>query len=111
MPVAAIRATPQVFLKRLPLEGIERVVVAFGLGRELHDRRAGPLADGVDELVVEHPGEPGPELLNPEQLLRAGKELDQYVLNEVFGVGNAAGEPPCQPIEVLDLRAQQILEI
>src|SRR5258708_5203562 len=52
-----------------------------------------------------------PEPLYLEQLLGTGKELDQYVLNEVFGVGHAASESPGQAIEVLDLRAQQILEI
>src|SRR5712692_7365028 len=61
--------------------------------------------------MVEHSGEPGTEALDLEQLLGAGKELDQYVLDEVLGVGHAAGEAPGQPIEVLDLRAQQILEI
>src|SRR5216683_4581460 len=61
--------------------------------------------------MVEHSGEPGTEALDLEQLLGAGKELDQYVLDEVFGVGHAAGEAPSQPIEVIDLRAQQILEI
>src|SRR5437773_5062479 len=90
---------------------IEGVVLAFSFGHELHDRRAGPLADRVDVLVVEHPGEPRAEPLDLEQLLGAGKELDQYVLDEVLGVGHAAGESPGEPIEVLYLRAQQILEI
>src|SRR6266849_8819056 len=92
-------------------QGIERVVFAFGVAHELHDRRASPLADRVDVLAVEHPGEPGPELLDVEQFAGAGEELDQYVLDEVLGVGNAAGESPGEAIEVLDLRAQQILEI
>src|SRR5260221_14719557 len=61
--------------------------------------------------MVEHSREPGTEALDLEQFLGAGKKLDQYVLDEVFGVGHAAGEAPGQPIEVLDLRAQQILEI
>src|SRR5206468_7285321 len=90
---------------------IEGVVLAFSFGNELHDRRAGALADRVDVLVVEHPGEPRAEPLDLEQLLGAGKELDQYVLDEVLGVGHAAGESPGEPVEVLYLRAQQILEI
>jgi hypothetical protein len=54
---------------------------------------------------------PGPKLVDLEQLLGAGKELQQYVLDEVFGVGHAAGEAPGEPVKVLDLRSQQVLEV
>src|SRR5437773_3696404 len=92
-------------------QGIEGVVLAFSAAHELYDRRAAALAHRVDVLVVEHAGKPGSQPLDLEQLLGAGKKLDQYVLDEILGVGYAAGEAPGEPIEVLDLRAQQIFEI
>src|SRR6266581_391857 len=81
--------------------------------RRRRDQRSanGPSADEIDILAVEHPSQPGPEPLDIDELASTWIELEQYVLNQVLGVGHAAGEAPGQPIEVLHLRAQQILKL
>ena len=71
----------------------------------------GPTADGIDVLVVEHAGEPGSEPLYAEHLLRAGIKFQQHILNQVLGVRDTGGEAPGEPIEILNVRAHEILEV
>ena len=64
----------------------------------------------IDELVVHHPGQPRTRFLDMDEFVEHAECLDQQLLEQVFGFGLAACEPPCQPVKAVEMRSHQALE-
>ena len=68
------------------------------------------LALPVNELVVKHPGEPRTQVFDARELVPTLIELYQHVLQEILCIGHLARESVCQPVELLEIRLEELLE-
>ncbi len=111
------RIQPPEFLQPFPV--IDRIEIAGQVGKPLP--RQMPLVDEVhaltgkaavliDELVVHHAAQPRAGFLDIDEFVELAECLDQQLLEQVFGFGLGAGEPPRQPVKAVEMRSHQAFE-
>ena len=105
------------FLQPFPV--FDRVEIAGQVGKPLSRQMslvdevhalAGKAPVLIDELVVHHAAQPGARFLDMNEFVEHAECLDQQLLEQVFGFGLAAGEPPRQPVKAVEMRSHKALE-
>ena len=64
----------------------------------------------VDEKVIHDAAQPRPGLFDARQLVNLAVGLDEQLLKKVFRLSLAAGEPPCESIQPLEMRPHKTLK-
>ena len=64
----------------------------------------------VDEQVIHDAAQPRPRFLDMDEFVEHAESLHQELLEQVFGFGLRAREPPRQPVKAVEIRSHHALE-
>ena len=70
-------------------------------------REAAPL---VNEKVVHNASQPGPWLVDVDEVVDLGEGFYQQLLKKVLGFGFRAGQAPRQPVQAIEVRSHESFE-
>jgi hypothetical protein len=107
------------------LNGLQSLVVPFRVGGARHAGEpvarelalfdnphtvAGETAPLINEQVVHHAAKPGAGPIDGDQRIEHAEGLQQQFLEQVLGLGFAAGQPPRESIQPVKVRSHQSLK-
>ena len=81
--------------------------------RSFFDRVHAPSLEAallIDKQVVHHAAQPGAGRLDCHEFIELAVSLDQEFLEQVLGLGFAAGKAPCQSVQPIEVRPHKSLE-